>query len=185
MITFLALLALVLPVGVHDETYLPLSYSGTWTSVLEINAHGASHMTTETGSLTFDFVGDSFAIYGLLSPLGGSADVCVDEDCVPVSWAGDPPQTVEIVAISELPHTHHTVTISALGDGLISIDAVYIAPAPPAEAEAPAYIEFNEDQSGVLENRITAGDQSIFAMLVVLVIVSVVGLLLQIWRGGQ
>jgi hypothetical protein len=184
MITFLTLLALVLPVGVHDETYLPLMYSGTWTSVLEINAYGASHMTTETGSLTFNFVGDSFAVYGFLSPLGGSADVCVDEDCVPVSWEGNSSRTAEIVAIYDLSPTSHTVTISALGDGVISIDAVYIAPAPPTESEAPAYIEFNEDKTGVLENRITAGDQSIFAMLVVLVITSFVGVILQVWKGS-
>lgn len=186
MMTLFALLSLILPVGVHDDDFLTLTYAGAWTVVHEPLAYGSFYMQTNAGSLSFTFMGDSFGVYGIKTPSGGSAEVCVDDmDCVVVDWLGEISRTTEIVSISGLPNATHSVTITAIEDGNITIDAIYIAPTAPAPLETPAYLEYNADETGVFENRITSGDQSLFIVLVALLVVSLSGLLLQIWRGGQ
>jgi hypothetical protein len=196
MMTLMMILSSILiGSGVWDDAYLPLEYSGLWSSTSDPSAYEGAYQTSSDGTLTFVFEGSSFAIYGVQTVGGGTANVCVDGECVTASWyAPVTLHTVEIVSITGLANIEHTVTVTAVGDGDIAIDAIYIAPqlqpTPQLEATAeptPSWITSNDIQGvdTVFVREITTGDQATFLMLFALVFLTMAGFVLQIWRGGN
>lgn len=178
------LMALIVPTGVHDDSYLPLAYTGVWAVVEDSNAHGGSYRQTDTGSLTFSFVGSGFVVYGTQIDGGGSADICIEDDCYVASWqSAITAYQVGIIAVNGLDDEQHNVTIAAVGDGLITVDAVYIAPSAPqqpAPEPTQGWVSVNDAGDAVTENRITSGDQAIFLTLVAILVVLLVMATLQI-----
>jgi hypothetical protein len=179
---------LVLIPGLHDDDFLPLGYGGMWSVVEDDFAHGGTYMQTTSGTLTFSFHGSGFALYGTQSDTGGTAEICIDEDCYITSWSAVTTlYQVAIISVSNLSDDTHTITITAQDDGLVTVDAVYIAPSIPAPqptAEpAPDWITVNADGTGVVENRITSGEQGIFLMLVALVVIQLVSVTAILMKG--
>lgn len=187
--TLLILTAILIGAGVWDDSYLPLAYSGLWQTTSDASAYNGAYQLSSDGTLTFQFEGTAFSLYGVQTVDGGTANICVDGECITASWVAPVTlYTVEIISVAGLSNTEHDVTISAVGDGYISIDAIYIAPLAQSEPEAtaeptPRWI-IPDDRGNVFVREITTGDQATFLMLFVLVFLMLAGFILQIWRGG-
>ena len=191
------LLLILIGDGLHDDSYLPLAYSGMWSVVEDANAHAGSYRTSTVGALTFDFYGDGFAIYGTKNASGGDGEICIDGSCAVYSWNSGVTLNRALILSVQMPDVAtHTVAITAIGE--ISIDAIYIAPVEPAptatpEPEAtpepaPGWVVSDitgDGQETVFVYEITTGDQSIFMGVMALLMVTLSGFLLQIWRAGN
>ena len=179
--------SLILIPGLHDDDYLPVAYAGVWAIVDDPLAYGGAYHQTATGTFTFSFQGSAFALYGVQSTSGGTANICIDDDCVPASWSAADTIYSQIIAISGLDaYDTHTVTVTADDNGFINLDALYIAPvmvAPPAEPEAaPEWISISEDGTSATQRIFTTGDLAVFTVILALLIVNLVSVTLQIRR---
>lgn len=179
----LLVLSLILPVGVHDDSYLPITYSGSWLIVGEETAFGGSYRQTETGALSFSFHGSGFAIYATMSDTSGTANVCINEDCLISSWFADVTlHQQQVLAVHGLSG-EVTVTITAQNNGPISVDAIYIAPAvaePQPTADAPEWMIVSDDGQSLFEIRMTSGEQAIFLGVIGLMFIALLALIIQI-----
>lgn len=169
----LLLLSIILAQGMSDDWLL--SYEGSQFIVPDENAYGGSYRFIPDGTVTFSFYGSGFAVLGVQDENGGTAEVCVidgdDEECHPVSfYSPDMIYNVNVISMNDLASdTLHTISIT----GAINLDAVYIAPPiiePSPSATPPAWLMVNETGDGLVENRITSGDQANFIVLVVIAI---------------
>jgi hypothetical protein len=168
----LLLLSIILAQGMSDDWLL--SYEGSQFIIPDENAYGGSYRFIPDGTVTFSFYGSGFAVLGVQDENGGSAEVCVidDEDeCHSVSfYSTSPLYNVNVINMSNLASdTVHTISIT----GAFNLDAVYIAPPiiePSPSATPPAWLMVNETGDGLVENRITSGDQANFIVLVVMAI---------------
>ena len=139
MMMILALMLGLIGDGLHNDDYLPLNYSGLWMPYAdELNAHGGTWRQTSSGTLTFSFVGDGFAVFAPRFDGGGTASVCVnDDDCLMVDYdASVTVYGIEIVSVYGLGAGVHDVIISA-ETGAIAIEAIYIAPSLPLPTPTP------------------------------------------------
>jgi hypothetical protein len=174
------IIALIIFAGIWDDILVNYS-SGLWTVKDDSSAFGDSYMETQSGIANITFEGSAITIIGTLSLDGGTANLCIDDDCVVGSWnAQGTVYQQKIITLSGLESGQHTLTITANNDGAISLDAVYISP-HPNNADAWVRVE----NGTLFSNSMTAGDQSIFIVLVALLIISLVSITLQVWRGGS
>jgi hypothetical protein len=130
MTTF-ALFLIVLVSGLYDDSFLLFDLVGYWQIDENPNHYdGSSHVTNVAGDLwQMAFVGDAVAIYGLASPDGGTAEICINDECINVDWRYPVPRYQhQIVSVNGLGSGTHNLKITAVGDGNISIDAIYISP---------------------------------------------------------
>lgn len=184
--TYLLYLLLIIAPGLHDSLYPPLAFSGAWVIQMDAAAwDGSYHETSSSGAtLTIEFYGSGIALFGVAKENGGTADVCLNGDCVVASW--DAPvnlYTRNIITYSDIPEgERNTLTVTAAGDGFISIDAVYIAPhASVLMPGGDQWVDVREDGSAIA-NIISRGEQAIFLALVAVVILMGISTSLLIWE---
>lgn len=175
------ILALILITGLWDDVLVDYT-SGLWTVKDDDRALHGSYMESQSGVASITFEGSAITIIGTLSLDGGTADLCIDGDCVIGNWNAD--TTIyqqKITTLSGLDSGQHTLTITTNNDGAISIDAVYISP-HPTNADAPDWVTTGDGT--MFSNSMTAGDQSIFIVLVALLIINLASITQKIWQGS-
>lgn len=175
------ILALILITGLWDD--ILVNYSGLWTVRDDDKAFNHSYMTSSSGTASITFEGSAITIIGTLSLDGGTADLCIEDNCLTGSWnATATLYQQKIITLSGLDSGQpHTLTITANNDGAISIDAVYISPHPtPTNTDADW---ITVEDGTMFSNSMTAGDQAIFIVLVALLIINLASITQKIWHG--
>lgn len=72
------------PVKTVDDVNSQINYSGAWTANSDASFYGATRHYSTSGSFTFTFTGDGFALYWKTGPSYGAFDVYIDDMTVPV-----------------------------------------------------------------------------------------------------
>lgn len=179
MLASLLAALVVLTPGTYDDAHPGLYYSGHWSFTDQDEALRTVDGTLAIGedataAVEMSFVGSSVAIIVVLGPAYGTAQVCVNEECVTADWNAAASVRAELLTISDLPSGVNTLTIQANGDGVITLDAAIIGaelqPEVTAEPRGDQVVTFGDGGQGRLIYDIDAGQVALFMVLSIIAI---------------